>query len=456
MESSQSVMPSDQEQGGRHMHPNLQVRATEVVAAIARKLADPHDVAATADTAKNMMRLPSGSRRIWRPLALSDGHPGLALLFAELAADDPHHRLRAHEFLSACLTASLPETPRLYHGTVSLAFAAHAAALSFAGYPALLARLDDDVAARIRRKAQTDLDRIGNGGPIGSWQGYDVISGASGLGRHLLARYEVTGGVAVQEALKAVVRTLVAIATAQDTSANGRAVSAWLVNDDVHVGSTAIEAHVNLGLAHGVGGPLALLALAWRAGVRVERHEEAVHHIVALLSRWGAHDAAGPLWPDWIVDARAYPERRVRDAWCYGAAGLARALFLAAVAFGNETWKAESHRALRAAISTAREPAIHDFALCHGWAGLLQIVQRMAADTNDAWYMDRADTLAGRIIDEFDDSVPFGYRYFHPALSLGLNRPGFLEGAAGIALTLHAYATGEPPRTNWDAALLLN
>jgi hypothetical protein len=51
---------------------------------------------------------------------------------------------------------------------VSLAFAAHASALSFAGYPALLARLDDDVAARIRRKAQTDLDRISSGGPIGS------------------------------------------------------------------------------------------------------------------------------------------------------------------------------------------------------------------------------------------------------------------------------------------------
>jgi hypothetical protein len=66
------------------MHPNLQVRATEVVAAITRKLADPHHVAATTDTAKNMMRLPSGPRRIWRPLALSDGHPGLALLFGGL------------------------------------------------------------------------------------------------------------------------------------------------------------------------------------------------------------------------------------------------------------------------------------------------------------------------------------------------------------------------------------
>jgi hypothetical protein len=156
------------------------------------------------------------------------------------------------------------------------------------------------------------------------------------------------------------------------------------------------------------------------------------------------------------VDTSGYPERRVRDAWCYGAAGLARALFLAGVAFGDETWKTESHRALRAAISTAHEPAIHDFALCHGWAGLLQIVQRMASDTDDGWYTDRADALAERIIDGFDDSVPFGYRYVHPSLSLGVHRPGFLEGAAGIALALHAYATGKRPRTNWDAALLLN
>lgn len=36
------------------------------------------------------------------------------------------------------------------------------------------------------------------------------------------------------------------------------------------------------------------------------------------------------------------------------------------------------------------------------------------------------------------------------------DRRGFLLGAAGIALALHAFATDRPSVTRWDAALMFN
>jgi class I lanthipeptide synthase len=55
----------------------------------------------------------------------------------------------------------------------------------------------------------------------------------------------------------------------------------------------------------------------------------------------------------------------------------------------------------------------------------------------------------------FEPGTPFGFTSSHPRTARPLDRPGFLDGSAGIALALHAYATGQRPRTGWDAALLL-
>ena len=79
----------------------------------------------------------------------------------------------------------------------------------------------------------------------------------------------------------------------------------------------------------------------------------------------------------------------------------------------------------------------------------------MAQDTGDPHYTAAADTLAAHLLDDFDADAPFGYRFPHPRADRPLDRPGFLDGAAGVALALHTYATDRPPRTPWDAALLL-
>ena len=434
-------------------------RAAEVVDAMTAKLTDPAHVVAAADDPGNVIITPRVTRSPWSPISLSDGYPAVALLFAELAMIDPGRYQLVHDYLSAGLAAgvSAPHTG-LYLGPSSLAFAAHAAAVGSGSYTTLLSRLDKAIAASVRRRALVERGRIADGAPIGSWS-YDVISGISGTGRYLLSRYEGSGNPAIAEALAEVLVTVVAIAVADDVVVDGKRAPAWWVH--LPVGPSPVLGHLNLGFAHGVCGPLALLALAWRAGVRVERHDEAIDRIVSLLGRWQVTDDAGPYWPYYVSIDRigapglAVAEPRVRDAWCYGTAGLARALYLAGVATGNDGWRDEAHRALRAVLAT-EGGGINDFSLCHGWAGLLQITSRMAHDSKKAEYRAAADAITTRIINGFDNDKPFGYHYPYLGATVGVNRPGFIQGAAGIALALHCHATGRTPATNWDAAMLLN
>ncbi|MFF6782368.1 lanthionine synthetase LanC family protein [Streptomyces sp. NPDC012510] len=441
--------------------PARREAAARIVAEIADRLAEPDRVAEIASTPDNLMRYPGNPQPVWNPLLLSDGHPGVGLLFAELAAGAPELRGRAHAHLSAALSSGIRLLPQsLFGGMVALAFAGHTAATGFGGYAAMLAELDRHITDQMRERARADRERVRTGGPVGAWDRYDVLSGTAGIGRYLLARYESAAEQAVRQAaglaLTDVLESLVAAATADDIACHGTRLPAWWVTDGLEHG---LVEHVNFGLAHGVCGPLALLSVAWQAGVRVDRQDEAIERIMALLSRWRTADEAGPRWPHLVTLAHlenGEPPERGRDSWCYGAAGAARAVYLAGAALDRADWRADAHAALRGALTAASDELIHDSALCHGWAGLLQIVLRMAHDSADSDYHAIADRLAARVVDGFDPEAPFGYRYRHLLAPRDLDRPGFLEGAAGIALALHTYATGNVPTTSWDSALLVS
>ncbi|WP_163506608.1 lanthionine synthetase C family protein [Fodinicola acaciae] len=418
-------------------------RASGIVAELAARLADPDAVAAVASAPDNLHDALPRPVPVWLPDTLGEGHPGVALLFAELAATDPAMRRAAHGHLAAASRAIGGVRTQLFMGAASVGYAGHVAAASYGGYTAMLERLDEHVATAGVRQASAYRDDVETGRSPGGGR-LDLISGITGVGRYLLAR-----GLA--EPLAEVLACLVAAGLAPDVRVDGVPVAACWSSDNAGGG-------VDLGIAHGVSGPLALLALSWRAGVRVGGQDAAIERIVGILDRWLVEDDAGPYWPAWVsvADHREPPERtRGRDAWCYGAGGISRALFLAGAALDRPDWRKLAIAALRGAVQTADYPAIRDAGLCHGWSGLLQITVRMAGDTGDPGLWSAADALAVRTMDDYDAECPFGFRYAPYVAPRPADRPGFVGGAAGIALALHTYAAGEPPRTPWDAALLL-
>jgi hypothetical protein len=429
----------------------------EIVGHIADRLADPERVAAVSADPGQVLDPADGGPGAWRPDTLADGFPAVALLFAELGASEADRRAQAHAFLAAALRADAPpRSVSLFSGVTALPFAAHAAALAGGGYAVLLSRLDPVVRGAASEVAAAVARRIRSGGVVGRWHGYDIAFGLSGVGRFLLARWEATGDAQVRATLEEVLAALVAVAVADEVPADGGAHRpAWWVDHDGRLEGYDGPGHLNFGLAHGIAGPLALLALSWRAGVRVAGQADAVHRIVALLDRWSGRDEHGPYWPYWSESPAGPVGPRTREAWCYGAAGIGRALHLAGAALDRPDWQERGCAALDGAIATADADTVVDAGLCHGWAGLLQITTRMARDTGLARYQDAADAVAARVRAAFDPASVFGFRYRSAGTPRLVDRAGFLEGAAGVALALHCHAVGEEPRSGWDAALLI-
>src|SRR5262249_9549675 len=151
-----------------------------------------------------------------------------------------------------------------------------------------------------------------------------VVTGLAGLGRYLLAAGP-DQRPALEEALTALVRLTEPIPVAD------RAVPGWWVRQGPGPGPGGVvpaQGIFDLGMAHGIGGPLALLAVAARQGVRVAGQAEAIGRIGRWLIARVARDEWGPYWPTSIgfrAELRGEPGTPpTRAAWCYGTPGVAR------------------------------------------------------------------------------------------------------------------------------------
>ncbi|WP_051877202.1 lanthionine synthetase C family protein [Streptomyces natalensis] len=403
-----------------------------------------------------------------RALSLADGHPGLALLFAELSHTAPpdrreRYRAAAHAHLAAAAAqVHTAPTDGLFQGPPALAFAAHAARHAPDDYARLLHRLDDFLARRVHTLLTDENARLDAGRPGTRIAAYDVVSGATGLGRLLLARHP-SAPHGPEAGLRATVRYLIRLSG--PVRAHGRTVPGWWTPDgpSIRPEPALPRGHLNFGLAHGIAGPLALLALTRRAGLTEPGHDAAVTTFAEALAHQRRADGqwAGVVPFDDYADGRdadgRYPDHphpddgpasprpvAARTAWCYGTPGAACALHLAAEALGRPDWSRTAVADLTTALEAPR--GVTDAGLCHGWAGLLHLTAHLARCSGDPHLTARAAELAGRLLDALALS---------PQPRSVAHRTGLLDGAAGIALALHSWAADAPPATAWDAALLI-
>ncbi|MGI5214087.1 lanthionine synthetase C family protein [Plantactinospora sp. CA-290183] len=444
----------------------LRQEAAAAVAEIAARLDDPERVAALA-LASAAAAEPTGQAyaQPWIPLGLADSYVGVAPLYAELgqAGDEPDDRYRkiVHDYLSQALQnpQGVPASGLgLYLDAVSIAFVATCAGTRTDDFSNLGRQLDDLIAPDVDRGIARIRAAIEERGTVSSNPDYDVVSGLTGLGRLQLMRHLRYG--TGRAGLDAILGLFAEVATAPGITVDGTPTSPWYSPD--RIGKWPDEPGlVNLGIAHGVAGPLALLAFAQRDGVTVPGTTEAADGIARLLLAYRSTDEFGPYWPAGVSvqdgTVVSYSDGRMRDAWCYGTFGVARALQVAGQVFARPDWVAEAVAGANAAVraAEARPELVTDFALCHGWAGILHTVQCMALDTGDAELAAGAERMARRVLSGFDPDSAFCYREesMPPVVA---DRPGFLLGSAGIALALHAFATGRPSVTTWDAALMYN
>lgn len=376
-----------------------------------------------------------------------DANCGSAMLFDELDRVDPDGgwALAARDKLSAA-TREIERTGNrklgLYNGFSTLGFTAWRLSRDGSRYGQILAEVDRWVVGRAADHGRALVsDPSGRASEV-----FDVVSGLTGTGAYLLCR------PAASAALIEILRGLVAVCSKTDGYPNWHTAAEGMNKSGV-MRLVYPNGMVNCGLAHGVSGPLALLCLTMDSGVSVAGQYMAIQRVANWLADHRSDDEWGPNWPSGFPMNLA-PQEPTHNAWCYGSPGIASALLKAADTLNDDDLRklaAESmaavHRRPPAARMIDRSPG-----LCHGIAGLLMITLRFAQ--SDPQFTPAVTALTEQLLAMYDPELRYGYQFLADDGSFVQDQPDFLDGAAGVALTLLA-AAGSGDRA-WDRMLLLS
>ncbi len=387
----------------------------------------------------------------WQGYSVAQGFAGLAIASAYFGACFPDgdwdavgHRYLLQAVRSAEESHGLPLG--LFAGLSGVGFAADALSKGGVRYRNLLAKIDGNLAPRVLAQC----NKLRQQSPGCSVNQFDAISGLSGIGVYLMNR---RGDSEVAEALDAVLRCFVQLSTETRGLPWWHSPAALL---DKNMLKRFPAGNINLGLAHGISGPLALMSKALSAGIGVDGLQGAVDRVARYLNGEKRIDKWGPGWPD-AVSLTCGDEHiglvSNRPAWCYGSAGVARALWLAGSALGEARYQELALQGMEAVYARLNStPSNLPPTFCHGLSGLLQITLRFQHDTGLDVFSREAGVLTEQILGSFDPEAPMGFYSVEPG-NRRVDNPGLLDGAPGVVMTLLA-ATGayEP---HWDKLFLI-
>ena len=359
----------DQEKGssqGGRLPPDLKPMSTNTSRADWRPILEG-PLAERARTAVNdiVNALPDPSAAEIADPSLASGTAGLALLCGYLARAGYDDDENAAQFLEQAIKAVSTEQigPSFYGGFAGIAWVTQH----------LQTRLmdpDDD-------DANEEIDQVLKGflhQP--PWlDDYDLISGLVGYGVYALERLP----------RPAAVRCLERVIDHLDETAERKPEGiTWLTPPYLlppHQREECPEGYYNLGLAHGVPGVIALLGLACAAGIASDKARPLLDGAVAWLLRQKLTDGEAS-FSSWL--APGVKPSGCRVAWCYGDAGVAASLLLAARCVDDPAWEREAlNIARRAAQRPPERAGVVDAGLCHGAAGLAHIYNRMFQATGE-------------------------------------------------------------------------
>lgn len=373
--------------------------------------------------------------------SLANGAAGAALLHIERAMTGSGTWGSADAQIRDATSGPIDASQRaaLYYGAPAIAFVLHAAAADgVTRYRSAAETLDVYVEqlAHWRLEAAADREARGIAAAFGE---YDLFYGLAGIGSLLLRR--MSGSDILADVLRYV------IGLTQPHRQDGEELPGWWVAHDPDPILPTPGGHVNAGMAHGAAGLLALLALAVHRGVVVEGQIEAIEFLAAWFDQWQQDSDDGPWWPQWLTRADLRTGRPTqtnpgRPSWCYGTAGIARALQLAAIATRDPTRRRAAEDAMTACLSDQQLHRITEPGLCHGLAGVYQTAYRAAHDADTPAIRQRLPALAAALAQ-------------HQAAGQHAATAGLLTGDAGVGLTLETIESNSPPRTGWDACLLI-
>ncbi|MFI6295953.1 lanthionine synthetase C family protein [Nonomuraea sp. NPDC050790] len=362
-----------------------------------------------------------------------------ALLHIERAFTGTGDWKIAHAHIRQATASPIDSAPHagLYYGAPAIAFVLHTASTGNPRYQAAARTLDKHVARLTQRRLATAAERMRRRVPA-AFAEYDLFRGLTGIGALLLLRAPGS------DLLGAVLTYLTALT--RPRRVDGVELPGWWVDHDPDPLLPTPGGHINLGLAHGAAGLLALLSLASLRDCSVPGQRDAIEALDRWFDRWRQDTAEGTWWPQWITgdDLRTGRTAQTgpgRPSWCYGTAGIARAQQLASLATDDPVRRGVAEKAMAECLTGQHLAKITDPGLCHGMAGVYQTAYRASLDAATPVIGHRLPALAAALTQ-------------HAAADLD-DAEGLLDGPAGVSLALETARHTTARRPGWDACLLI-
>lgn len=362
----------------------------------------------------------------WWPFSLGRGAPGILLAHAARAHIDQSSWEQTHTWAQRMVATPVPAGDRsgLFEGAPAVAFALHIA--NHPAYAPALATVDRASLHLIEQRLETAHQRLTNGA-LPALGEFDLINGLTGLGVYLLTLH--FSSPLLRDVLAYLVRLTLPIQTL-----HGPFPGWWTPHSPAdHPSPEFAGGHGNLGMAHGITGPLTLLSTTHLSGITVPGQLDAIIRVLDWLDTWQQEQGDSAWWPEWVT----YPEHTPgaphrhhpgRPSWCYGTPGISWAQHLAGRALDNASRRQKAELALYGcATDSIQQEQLTAPGLCHGQAGLDLILARI---TEHAELPQLRDLTPG------------------PDIVTAAPTPGLLEGQAGLDLT-------RTDSTTWANCLLL-
>jgi lantibiotic modifying enzyme len=392
--------------------------------------------------------------------SLSHGYSGVLLLFTTLDKlnEKEGWDKYAHNYVLAIkevVEAQGVGDCSLFGGLAGVCFAIEQASRGGTRYLKLLTSLNSLLIQRTRNELLVPLkEAIFHGSPVQP-DLYDVVSGISGIGLHAL---QSTVFPEIKGLLEEILQACIALTNKIDVKQYK--VPGWYVPQDFQFTDDKKSAYPNgafdVGVAHGAAGLLSFLSISALQGVVIEGQLQAIQVLKDwIISKRKTYQGQF-YWMDRVafeeeVGEEKFPTGYMMDAWCYGSAGVSRAIYLAGKALQDSSVQKIALKSFFSIFTRVwQDSTLLNPTFCHGVAGLLTITRLMQRDTCNEQLKEIVKKLEDRLSGLYNPDYSFGFRNLEPRMNdrelkesaketaefIEVDTAGLLVGATGVLLSL--------------------
>ncbi|MCG5103140.1 lanthionine synthetase C family protein [Oceanobacillus alkalisoli] len=404
---------------------------------------------------KKLIRLLEKSKVTTPDLSLATGLSGVLMLSAQLQEQEKQWEEVGANMLQYINTNLQPMHLSLWAGLTGIAASTYLLSNNGKYYSNFLHQINE----LIVNSTEDFLNQAKKNIQSGNVQSFDfeTIYGLAGIGRYLLF---FSKEEEVNQLINKMIDYFVLLDNQQEV--NGFLLPHYFITFDNQFEDDRNRyqnGHLDLGISHGICGPLAFLSLAYEQGFNYPKQVEVIHHLSSILIDFAQEDGEMVWWPSKIsfeefTNKKLQSYNKYSFAWCYGAPGVARTLWLSGRVTNNQLYK----ELAKHAYSSLSKLNLNQLGLvsptyCHGYAGLLHQTLLMYLETRDENLYYFMETIKDELLTFFNKNNPLG---FYDIDYNGNKKTcvGGLEGISGIWSTIDAVDKLKKP--NWSFLFLLD